>query len=88
MNKREGSSDAKVEVEYDAGDMLTLNDIDATADVYVKRPSTSPLSTAETHATINVVTDDGRVTVSLNGETLDAVVDALHRTQQFHADAD
>jgi len=88
MNEREGAFDAKVAVEYQAGETLSLNDTDAAADVYVNRPVNTPLSTAETHATLNVVTDDGRVTVELNGETLDALADALYRTQQSHANAE
>lgn len=81
----EGVADARVAVEYDATDLLHVEDTDHDGNVYVSRPDVTPLDTASTHATITATTDNGRIGIKLNGETLDAVIDALHDIQQFHS---
>jgi len=53
--------------------------------VFVKRPRNTPLSVEERHATIKIATNNGIIEVELNGETLDGLIDGLHRIQQFHA---
>jgi hypothetical protein len=88
MTHTETGVDAAVSIEYDATDTLTLSAEDRDATMYVTRPELSPLSSAETHATLKIATDDGTVEVGLNGETLDSVLDALRHIQEHHAGGD
>jgi len=82
---RNRTHEARVDVQYDLGDLLTLENSDRSSDMYVSRPDHTPLSTAEEHAALRFATDDGVVTVALDGEALDALIDELHDIQRFHA---
>jgi len=84
MTHTEAAIDSKVSVEYGAGEMLSLSDVDRDADVYVTRPRNTPLGVSERHALLKVATENGTVEIELNGETLDAVADALQHIQEFH----
>lgn len=84
MSEHEAKTDARVEITGNAGDNLSVSFTDRDADVYLTRPRNTPLSVGETHATLQVSTEDAVVEVELDGETLDALVDGLTRTQRFH----
>jgi methyl coenzyme M reductase subunit D len=49
--------------------------------LYVETPGRRPLSVHESHCTLRVEADDVRVTIDLDGEGLDALVDALYHAQ-------
>jgi hypothetical protein len=50
-------------------------------DLYLETPANRPLTDIETHATLRVVGDDFRGAVDLDAAALDALADALSRTQ-------
>jgi hypothetical protein len=55
---------------------------DGDADLYVDVPAHQPLSTSEPYATLRLEGDDYRAEVTLDGEDLDAVMDALHQARE------
>jgi hypothetical protein len=57
---------------------------DGDAHLYVDVPDHRPLSTSERHATLRLEGDDYRAEVTLDGEDLDAVMDALHQAREAH----
>lgn len=85
---RDRTHEVSVDLHYDLGDLLTLENTDRSSDMYVSRPDHRPLSTAEEHAALRFATDDGVVVVALDGEALDALVDELYDIQRFHAEGD
>ena len=55
---------------------------DGDATVRLSHPEHTPLSGAETHATLKVSGEDFRAEVELNAEELDALGDAVHHAQR------
>lgn len=84
MSEREAKTGARARIEGDATNHLDVSFSDRDADVYLSRPRNTPLSVDGTHAMLKVATEDAVVDVELNGEELDAVVDALTNIQQYH----
>lgn len=85
MNESELRDTVKaVDIEVSAGENLTLSHSERDATLYISRPDRTPLSVGEEHATITVSTDDGTVAITLDGEQLDMMADAIQHIQQFH----
>lgn len=76
-------SDATVGLEVEQRDGRVRMFDSGEADLYVTHPRHSrPLSTTQTHATLSVVRDGSEVSIDLDGEALDALVDELYAIQQ------
>jgi len=78
-----GETGADVSAVVALSESITYDDRDD-ADIHVSRPSSRPLSMREEHARIGVHTDDADVVLELNGEELDALVDAVNLAQEFY----
>jgi len=81
MNDPRTKFDGELHVEADASETLTFEAGDNNATVYVSAPESRPLSTAEPHAQIKVVSDDATVTMTLDGEGIDALADGVYHAQ-------
>jgi len=65
-------------------DRLSIVD-DGSGSLYVSQKwRNTPLGSNETHATIKLSTTNGQVKIALDGEDLDAMVDALHHIQEAY----
>jgi len=84
MNEREGVTSAGVFADLEIIETLSYTTEDPAADIYAMRPNRTPLSVRESHAELKLSTGDGSITVELDGEELDSLIDSLYRIQQFH----
>jgi len=68
-------------------DRLKIIDDDKQAALYARQKwDNQPLGSNETHATIELATENGHVSIALDAEQLDALVDALSDVQEAYDD--
>jgi len=87
MNTIESQFSARrVNIDMALSDDINLSHSDE-ANVSVTRPKQTPLSITEPHVTLKISTAKNvgdTIEVTLDGEQLDALADAIHHVQEFH----
>jgi len=61
---------------------VEITDTDRDANLYVDGPNNKPLSKTEPHASLVISAENSHGEIQLDGEQLDALIDALYHIQQ------
>jgi len=68
-------------------DRLAIDDSTSDATLYIEQDRNEALSSDEPHIELTVSTENGLTSISLDGEQMDGMIDALYDIQQSYAES-